>query len=695
MVRNQEKIGNVTLDLTYYPGEDFYTDGTIEDEMLDIAKNNAPERFPEIIEQKKSWPIFYHLSPFRTNIIDWLPFKKTDRVLEIGSGCGAITGSLAEKAGSVTCIDLSKKRSLINAYRNQEHDNITIMVGNFKDIEPHLPEDFDYVLLIGVFEYGQAYIGGNTPYEDFMQICNRHRRFDGRMIIAIENKFGLKYWAGCREDHLGTYFSGLEGYREGGSARTFTRHGLEKIMERVGIREYSFYYPYPDYKFMTTVYSDEYLPQKGELSNNLRNFDRERVLLFDEKQVFDQILEEKEFPLFSNSYLLVVGSKPDVIYAKFSNDREKDKAIRTTIVRDIQGQLHVEKAPDTPTACGHIVNTHRAYELLSKRYEGTKIRINRCKPIKNDISQGLAFEYCNGVTLEYLLDECLAKADVEGFKALIMEYMRWLSYHENSSSVSNIDFIFPNIMVDGDIWQVIDYEWTFEKRIPAKEIAFRAFYNYTLGGETRKASEDLLMQDVLGFTQEQIKAAIEKEKQFQRYVNGQRASVSAMREIIGNRAYELAGMLEYCVYADSKFAAKIYIDYGEGGFSEENSVTFKDCYVEQKELHLEYDIPKGAVRLRIDPCSYICAINIRKIMIGERLYTHDIIETNGKWQTCDYIVFDHNDPNLIIFVEGGSKLVADMEVMELPEKLAKQLTEVVVEENVISRAKRFLTGRQK
>ena len=221
----------MVLDLTYYPGEDIYSDGAIEDVLLEIAKNNPPSAFLQIIAEQKSWPVFYHLSPFRTNIIDWLPFKKTDKVLEIGSGCGAITGALARRAGSVTCIDLSKKRSLVNAHRHKEYDNITIKVGNFQDIEPHLDADFDYVLLIGVFEYGQAYIGGDTPYEDFMRICNRHRKEGGRLIIAIENKFGLKYWAGCREDHLGTYFSGLEGYHEGGSARTFTRHGLEQILE--------------------------------------------------------------------------------------------------------------------------------------------------------------------------------------------------------------------------------------------------------------------------------------------------------------------------------------------------------------------------------------------------------------------------------------------------------------------------------
>lgn len=690
----QEKIGSVMMDFTYYQGKDLYSDGAIEDEMLDIAMNYSPEHFPKIIEEKKSWPIFYHLSPFRTNIIDWIPFKKTDRVLEIGAGCGAITGALAKKAGSVTCIDLSKKRSMVNAYRNRDCDNITIMVGNFKDIEPHLGDDYDYVLLIGVFEYGQAYIGGATPYEDFMRICNRHRKLDGRMIIAIENKFGLKYWAGCREDHLGTYFSGLEGYHEGGSARTFTRHGLEKILEKVGIYEYSFYYPYPDYKFMTTIYSDRYLPQKGELTNNLRNFDRERVLLFDEKQVFDQIIDEKEFPLFSNSYLLVVGGAPNVIYAKFSNDRAAKWAIRTSIVRDTPGQVHVEKKPDTNAAWEHISDTKHAYERLSRRYENTKIAINKCTVIDDDVRNGLSFEFCNGVTLEAKLDECLMRADVAGFKALIDEYLYWLGYNEDVYNVSNIDFIFPNILVDGNRWHVIDYEWTFDKHIPAKEIAFRAFYNYTLGGGTRKACEELLMKDILGFTDEQIAAALERERSFQLQITGNHASVETMRELIGNRAYELNGMLTYWNYADKKFVSKVYVDYGQG-FREENSVELRDCFFAEQYLRFEYDIPQDAVRIRIDPCEYPCTVTIREIKVGDRIYTADVIETQGSWQECGAVVFDTEDPNFAIEVVGGRKLTVDMEVMELPKALASQLVSDAAKEDIVTRTKGFIKHKIK
>ena len=125
-----------------------------------------------------------------------LPIKKTDKVLEVGSGCGAITGALSRKAGSVTCVDLSKKRSLINAYRHSESENVTIHIGNFTDVEPDLPADYDYICLIGVFEYGQAYIGGSTPYEDFLKILQKHLAPGGRIVIAIENKYGLKYFAG-------------------------------------------------------------------------------------------------------------------------------------------------------------------------------------------------------------------------------------------------------------------------------------------------------------------------------------------------------------------------------------------------------------------------------------------------------------------------------------------------------------------
>lgn len=59
------KIGKVILDTTCYPGKDLYSDGAIEDEMLAISRDFAPEEFNRVISERKSWPILYHFSHIR------------------------------------------------------------------------------------------------------------------------------------------------------------------------------------------------------------------------------------------------------------------------------------------------------------------------------------------------------------------------------------------------------------------------------------------------------------------------------------------------------------------------------------------------------------------------------------------------------------------------------------------------------
>lgn len=304
-----EKIGNVTLDYEYYPGEDLYSDGPVEEQLLEIAKSYREEELNQVIADKKSWPVLYHFSHIRQNILDWIPMKKTDKVLEIGSGCGAITGALARKAGNVTCIELSKMRSTINAYRNQDYDNVKILVGNFQDIEKNLKETFDYITLIGVFEYSEGYIGTREPYVEMLRRIAAHLAPGGKLVIAIENRLGLKYWAGCTEDHVPKYFEGLEGYPDTTGVKTFSRRELENVISKAGNFRTTFYYPYPDYKFPLTIYSDKYLPKKGELKDNYCNFDRTRMQLFDEPKVYDTLIDSGLFPEFSNSFLVLAERK--------------------------------------------------------------------------------------------------------------------------------------------------------------------------------------------------------------------------------------------------------------------------------------------------------------------------------------------------------------------------------------------------
>lgn len=675
-----EQIGKIKLDLTFYPGEDFYCDGQVEDELLEITKNYAEIEYPRIIEERASWPVLYHLSRQRENVVDWIPMRGNEKVLEIGSGCGAITGALARKAGQVTCVDLSKKRSMINAYRHDECDNVTIHVGNFKDIEPTLPKDFDYIFLIGVFEYGQSYMGSEKPFEEFLQIVMKHLRRGGRVVIAIENKYGLKYFAGCKEDHLGTYFSGIENYAGGGGVRTFSGKGLEKLFAACGVKKYHFYYPYPDYKFMTTLYSDGYLPRKGELLNNIRNFDRDRMFLFDEKDAFDGIAEDNLFSVFSNSYLVVIGNGFDIKYAKYSNDRAPEYCIRTEIWRDKEGTATVKKHPLCKEADEHIRGMALAYDNLKERFEGGRLEINKCTLHEEEDALWCSFEFLEGRPLSELMDECLEKDNQEHFLELFREYVERTGYHADYPA-ADFDLIFGNVIIKDDTWTVIDYEWTFGKVVEAKELAFRAVYCYLLEDEKRnKFNLDLILEE-LNVTPEEAENYREQERAFQKFVTGKNRSMSEIRNLLGNRIMQPLKWLEKLEEGALVNRVQIYEDRGSG-FSEEESYFVPDAYQGEQEIELELKVDGNVQALRIDPSMDACVVKIAELTWnGERisLQNKKVFTTNGKQlKSAEVIVFPTKDPNLCIRVSGltcrpENLLSAKLEIVRLSMSVAEAM----------------------
>lgn len=689
-MEKKEQIGKIVLDLGKYPGEDYYCDGAVEDELLRIVKNLSPVEYARVIEESCSWPVLYHLSPLRENIVDWIPMDKDCKVLEVGSGCGAITGALAAKAGSVTCVDLSKKRSMINAYRHSECDNVTIHVGNFKDIEPDLDRDYDFICLIGVFEYGQGYIGGETPYEDFLRILQAHLKEDGRIIIAIENKLGMKYFAGCKEDHLGTYFSSIENYPQGGGVRTFSKKGLEKIFAACGVKESHFYYPYPDYKFMTAVYSDEYLPGKGELTNNLRNFDRDRMQLFDEKYAFDSVAEDGYFPVFSNSYLAVLGKGFDTKYAKYSNDRAPEYRIRTEICRDASGKACVRKYPLCQEAQDHVRGMAAAYEGLKERYSGSKLEINKCELTEGD-ELFAEFEFVKGQPLSELLDGCLERKDTDGFHRYFKEYVERIGYN-SEYPVADYDLIFANLLVDGDVWTLIDYEWTFGKPVETKELAFRAVYCYLLEDDKRGQLELDRVLEMLEITEADAQQYREQEMDFQRFVTGNRLSMAQMRENIGYRVLQPVKWLDKYEDAESVNRVQIYEDTG-AGYQEENSYFVKDAYEGEHYIKMELSVSGNVKMLRIDPAMDSCMVKVKELTFnGERVQLQNkknllingrlIKSAEGEKGGFPSMVFPTTDPNINLVIEGLERkaeniLYAELEVVRLPLEMATDMANAV------------------
>ena len=671
-MEKKEIVGNVALDYEFYSGEDYYSEGDIEDELLKIVQSNDEDGLYTLINTKNKWEYLYHFSQFRKNIVDWIPFTENAKILEIGSGCGAITGALAEKGKQVDCVELSRRRSLINANRNKKYENIVIKIGNFEKIEPYLDKDYDVITLIGVWEYAGVYLSSKEPFGDFLDLLKKHIKSNGKIVIAIENRFGLKYWAGCREDHTGMFFEGLEGYTKSNGAVTLGKNEMTQLFYEKGYYS-QFYYPYPDYKIPFQIFSDDYLPKPGMLTDNGKNFDNSRMVLFDEEKVYDSIIKNNMFSFFSNSFLVILSKtnlekvESKVVYSKYSNERVNCFQIRTDIIKDISGDFFVCKTPLNETAKTHIQNIYKMYKVLKANNTDEQLKYNKCLWM-NDTAK---FEYIEGKSAGDMLETYLSVGKKQEAKALIDEIVKIIQSMQNTNfretqdfvsifghcplegvpavNGADIDITFENVIYREGVWNIIDYEWSYDFSIPVNYIIYRLLYD--------QAPEEIKKWNLCekyGMSKEEQSIYFQMERHFmEEYVYKNRYVLSGSQIIKPKFVINDATIKNRI---ETGLEIKVYYDYGEG-LSEMNTSYFS-C-VEKEKTSLNIPINKEVKSIRIDPMECAGIVNLIRIQAcsDEEDYT-PFFNVNGVITDKNYILYNTSDPWIHIpDIKEGTKSI--------------------------------------
>lgn len=543
-------------------------DGTTRkeaEEILRIVTECGETAYNTVIAQQKNWAVLLHLSHIRANIAQWLPIRKEDTVLEIGSGYGELSGMLSQKAKEVTAIESSKAACRVNAVRNGKYENLHLIESEFSHAEETLAEQYDWILLIGAFENAGRIVGGATPQEDLLRLIKRHLAPGGKVVVTARNRLGLQYFAGCQEESDGGYFKSIEGYTQDAPIRAFSRPELQKICQAAGYEQADFYYPYPDSRFPMTIYSDERLPKVGELWDNRRNFDRERYVMFDETRAYDQILQDGLFPIFSNAYLVILQEKQGepqdkTVFAKFSNERGRAFAIRTDIRQDASGTLHAWKSACESAGEEHVKKLGHWYEELSRVYEGSGIELNRCRRCENETEVA----FLSGTTLEEELDQLLLAGKKQEAVEKLMRYIEavraagsakqfemteafeqvfgevCLPTDLRCAPVTDIDMVAGNEIVHGDGWIHMDYEWTFDFPIPVNYVIYRIIQNYLYGNVDRSALKKELLYKKAGLTEQETAQYQKMEEAFQHYITGEHIPLRYLYEEISPGCIDFA-----------------------------------------------------------------------------------------------------------------------------------------------------------
>ena len=298
--------------------------------------------YDAVIAGESDWQIFYNLSELRTGILSWYDFKPQAEVLEIGAGFGALTGRLCSLCAHVTATERALYRAEAIVKRYEALDNLEVYAGDIAELE--FDRSFDYIVLVGLLERVGNGASNPDPYAAYLKSLQKWLKPGGKILLAVENRFGLKYFCGAPEPHTNRAFDGLNHYAQGTSGYSFSRQEMGKIVEQAGFQWHRFYYPLPDYKLPQLVYTDEYLPEKNLKERLIPYYRRSDTLVAEEQELYDDIVTNGVFPFFANSFLVECGEQGgpgQVLYAAVSTDRGEERSFATTIRKDGM----VRKAP--------------------------------------------------------------------------------------------------------------------------------------------------------------------------------------------------------------------------------------------------------------------------------------------------------------------------------------------------------------
>lgn len=594
----------------------------------------------------------------RANLIEWIPFYEGQSVV------------IHSTAPSSIIEMLRAKKVQLQVLSEAHIEKLAMNPGK---------GSLDCIILIGM-EVDARLLAG----------LYRKLKKDGRMVVSLHNRYGMSYFAGkaAYPTYGEQYYAAIEGKEDAAKAfsekacsngkSNFTSlKGVEKLFAEAGIPNYTRYYLDPDGEFTTNIYSDAYLPKNGECSKKANHLLYDRLAMFDEVLANNQAALDDMYPVFANDYLMITGEALPQVMVRYSNDRALQYQIKTEIYRKNDG-LEVKKTPLHSDGVAHVQRMEETYKKLSAQYTKETFEIVPCCLD----GESVIFPFVEGKSLS----ECIKEALHTGDQPLVFEWFRvFLNKLRmgTESSFSNYDFIFNNILIQNDKWQVIDYEWTVDRPVSAELLAFRAAYCFSLEHSDFPFDEVCALLD---FDEATVQKLIQQETEFQHSITGKQASIESLCEEHGGDVYTREALLRSMELSTSDNRVQIYEDRGQG-FKEEQSYFVEHTLTHCDEMELRLQVPAGMKVVRIDPCEEPCLIQIKKLwwnkeeqFLDKQITVNGIKGKGAKNGYAEY-VFATRDPNFTISLDkltekekGQNELRVQLEIHKISLQLANTLT---------------------
>ncbi len=415
---------------------------------------------------------------YYNNIIAWYDFKENSKVLV-----------------------LSKDNYLDEYFREKFGTKLVIIkvcddCGYIKLNEQKIENDYDYIIMIGSYEFAPVFYNSKNPYTDLLVYLKNHLNEDGKILLTMNNKFGIKYFVGAKSKHYNTIFQSLTQTIDNTKSNLLSKNDLISAFNEADIKNYKFFYPVPDYRSASAIFSDEFLPD--ETTNKLSYpiaYNDESVILYSEVETLKQLANNNLFDKFCNSFFVELGKKElhnDVKFVSYNNLRKDKYNFMLVIHKNI-----IHKYPMFPEGKLHVKNIENNIINLKKLnfnvidYVENDVIFSKFVPFKtldsiitNMIKNQKIDEACNVIQNWYdYIKERLIVYKSEDYTEKNVFKLYNIDIDDNVLEKLNIikmgffDLVFENVFLDpNNQYLFYDQEWYCEN-VPIEYILYRAISN--------------------------------------------------------------------------------------------------------------------------------------------------------------------------------------------------------------------------
>ncbi len=469
----------IEVDKRFYHEENYYNNDIYCDYREDIKKyinEYRPQEYSKIIEQDKRTNIVNIFSEMRTNVVKWYPFEKNKKILEIGANYGEITLELTKRVSSVTSVEFCQEKIECLQKRLGEVENLKlILCTNLKDVI--IDEKYDYITLIGTAEYAEKL--GFSNLKEMLEWAYNKLSEQGKIILAIDNKFGVKNLAGSTKSKQEPPFAIYNEYKDK-DYKLYGKTELEEILKN--FNNSKFYYPVPNYSLTHMIYTDEYLPKRNRYNIYYRE---DEEILFNELTFIGEAIKNNKFDFFTNSYIIEISKEntTDVHFVNYSNMRKEEYKIITKISEE-----KVEKEAYNKQGIQHIKQIENNIEKLKNS------GFSMCEKFSENKIES---NFIKIPTMDEYLGELIEKGEYTKFEEELEKWHKILNERFTKTSETSIfekynveikdeekekltilkdgfiDLVFQNIFYDGNEYILFDQEW-YEEGVPLELIMYRS-----------------------------------------------------------------------------------------------------------------------------------------------------------------------------------------------------------------------------